>query len=69
MKDVGEHSRHVFEKDPFGLTFSNNACCIGPEVACVCGPEPLPGEGVRLARDTANDKIHDRTPRSSVEGS
>lgn len=29
---------------------------------------PLASEGVRLARDAANDAIHNSTPRAAVEG-
>jgi hypothetical protein len=69
MKDVGEHSRHVFQEDPFGFCIPDNAGCIGPEVALVCGSLPLAGDAVRLARDTAHDEIHRSTPRPAEEGS
>ena len=32
-------------------------------------PELAAGEAMRLARDAANEAIHEATPRSAIEGS
>nr|WP_234819483.1 hypothetical protein [Rhodopseudomonas palustris] len=39
-----------------------------PQIALVIGAEALAGEAVRLARDAANNAIHEATPASAVEG-
>ena len=41
---------------------------VGPEVAPVELALLAPGHGVRLARDAANEPIHEATPRAAVEG-
>jgi hypothetical protein len=46
----------------------DDASRIAPEVALIVASTPLSGEGMRLARDAANDAIHDSTPRAAVEG-
>lgn len=39
----------VFEKDPFGSAFGNDAGDVGPEVAGIVGPAALSGRAERLA--------------------
>jgi hypothetical protein len=43
--------------------------CIRPEIAFILLAALPAGEGMRLARDAANEAIHEATPRSAVEGS
>jgi hypothetical protein len=42
---------------------------MAPQVALVLGSPALAGEAMRLARDAANEAIHNSTPRAAVEGS
>lgn len=60
---------HVLEEAPLGLTLSNNASDIWPEVTRVVCSEPLTGDAERLARISPNDSRNAATPRSAVEGS
>jgi hypothetical protein len=39
-----------------------------PKVSLVVLGESETGDGVRLARDAANNSIHKTTPRAAVEG-
>lgn len=59
----------VLEEAPCGLALSKNASDIWPEVALVVFTAAMAGETERLAGVAASDKIHDSTPRASVEGS
>lgn len=58
----------VFEEDPRGLAFPDDAGDIRPEVALVIGPAPLPGGAERLARIAREHAIHGSAPRAPVEG-
>lgn len=42
---------------------------VGPQVALVVSAALAAGEAVRLARDAANEHIHDAAPWAAVEGS
>jgi len=64
----GEHSGDVLDEDEPGPGLSDDAPCSGPEIALVVMAAPGSSETVRLARDAANEAIHEATPWSTVEG-
>jgi hypothetical protein len=64
-----EHAADVLEEECPGAGLDEDPPRVRPEVALVVFAEPLAGEAVRLARDAANDEIHDAAPSSAVEGS
>lgn len=59
----------VLKEDMLGLTLSNDAGDVRPQVARVCSAKPLAGDGEGLARVARSEPIHDSTPRAAVEGS
>ena len=61
-------SCHVLEEAPLRPDLSNDSLDARPEMARVCGPEPLSGDAKRLARVSPNDSSHAATPRAAVEG-
>ena len=61
-------SRDILKKDPSGLNVAKDSLDIGPEPPLVLGPELLPGDTERLAREPSSEDIHDSTPRAAVEG-
>jgi hypothetical protein len=64
-----EHAADILDEDEPGAGLDDDAACRGPELARVIASEPLSGEAVRLARDAANEAIHEATEASAVEGS
>lgn len=63
-----EHPADVFEEEEPGSRLDEDPARVGPQVALVVFAEALAGEGMRLARDAANDSIHEATPWAAVEG-
>lgn len=49
--------RDVFEEDPFGLDFADDAGDLGPQVPLVVGSPPLAGVAERLAGIACEDGI------------
>jgi hypothetical protein len=41
---------------------------IGPQITLISGAAALAGRAVRRARPARNDRVHDATPRLSIEG-
>jgi hypothetical protein len=66
---AGEDAGDVFEEQPAGSALPDDPPEVGPQVAVVALEQTTAGERVPLARDAANDAIHDATPRSAIEGS
>lgn len=64
-----EHPADVLNEDEPGARLDDDAAGRAPEVSVVVSAEALAGEAVRLARDAANDSIHEATPWAAVEGS
>jgi len=62
-------ARDVLKKDSTGLDIGDDSCGVRPEVSLVVLSALKSGDGMRLARDSANDRIHDSTPSLAVEGS
>lgn len=65
----GQMAGDVLEEAPAGTKISNPGSNGGPEVAGVVFTSPRSGIRKRLAGVSANDSIHEATPRSKVEGS
>jgi hypothetical protein len=63
-----EHTCDVFDDDEPRARLDDDAPRRRPEVALVVLAEALSGQGMRLARDAANDAIHETTPLSASEG-
>jgi hypothetical protein len=64
-----ENWRDVFNNDPPGPNFANDADVFIPESASVASQDsgPLAGDGQIDARESANDAIHKATPRLASE--
>ncbi len=63
-----EHAADVLDEDEPRAGLDDDTTRIRPEVALVLFAEPLSCEAMRLARDSANEAIHQATPRTAVEG-
>lgn len=57
----------IFEKDPFGGTFSNDTGDIRPEVAGVIGATAFPGRAEGLAGISGEDSIERPAEGSGIE--
>ena len=57
----------VFEKDPLGAAFPDDAGDLGPEVAGIVGAPALARHAERLARISGSDDIHRAAPWAAVE--
>lgn len=64
-----EHAADVLDEDEPGARLDDDAARRRPEFARIIAAEPLAGEAVRLARDAANEAIHEATEGSAVKGS
>lgn len=57
----------VFEKDPFGAAFTDDAGDLGPEVAGIVGPCTLPGRAERLAGISGKHDVEGAAEGPGVE--
>ncbi len=64
-----EVTRNVFEKAECRAYLANNSGDVRPKVPLVIAAAPPSCHAEWLARVTANDAIHQATPRAAVEGS
>jgi hypothetical protein len=64
-----EHAGDILDDDEPGPRLDDDAACGRPEVAGVERAAPAAGHAVRLARDAANEAIHEAAPWVAVEGS
>lgn len=64
-----QHAADVFDKHAPRAGLHDNSASFGPEISLVVFPKFFTGEAVWLARDSANDEIHDSTPWAAAEGS
>jgi hypothetical protein len=64
-----DHAADVLDENPPCAGLDDDAAGWRPEIPLVLFTLPLSGEAVRLARDSANEAIHDATPWAAVEGS
>lgn len=69
FKAEGDVAGDVFEEDPFGPTFGNDAGDLGPEVAGIAGATTLSGGAEGLAGISGEDGIERAAEGPRVEGS
>lgn len=63
-----EHAGDVLDEDEPRPCAGDDAPRVAPEVALVEAAALAAGEAVRLARDAANEAIHEAAPGAAVEG-
>ena len=51
-------ARHIFTNNPRGPEFGNNSEIFRPEVAVICLAFSLPGDTVRLARESSANNVN-----------
>lgn len=68
FKSEGDVAGYVFEKDPFGATFGDDAGDLGPEVAGIVGATALSGGAERLAGISGEDDVKGAAKGPSIEG-
>lgn len=64
-----EHAGDVLDEDEPAARLDDDAARVGPQVALVEATLFPPGKAVRLARDAANEAIHEAAPWPAAEGS
>ena len=64
-----EHAGDVLNEDKPRAGLDDDAAGVAPEVSFVFAALAFSGLAVRLARDAANDAIHDAAPWPAVKGS
>ncbi len=62
-----DEPRHVFSENDARRNLFNDATKFGPQISLILDAKTLSGRAVALAREAANDAIHDATKRSRVE--
>ena len=67
FKAEGDVTGDVFEEDPFGAAFTDDACDLGPEVSGIVGPGPLASRTEGLARVSGQDGIEGAAERAGVK--
>ena len=67
LKPKGDVARDVFEKDPCGTAFSDDAGDIGPEVPGIIGPAAFSGSAEGLAGISGEDDIEGPAEGTAVE--
>jgi hypothetical protein len=67
FKPEGDVTGDVFEEDPFGGTFSNDAGDIGPEVAGVICATAFSGRAEGLAGISGEDRIEGAAKGTGIE--
>lgn len=67
FKAEGDVTGDVFEEDPFGPAFGNDAGDLGPEVAGIIGPTAFSGSAERLAGISGEDNIEGAVKWAGIE--
>jgi len=67
FKAEGDVAGDVFEKDPCGSAFSDDAGNVGPEVTGIIGTTALSGGAERLAGISGEERVEGAAERSGVE--
>ena len=67
FKAESDVTGHVFEEDPFGAAFADDAGDIRPEMAGIVGAAALPGRAERLAGIACEDGIEGAVEGKGVE--
>ena len=63
----GDVTGYVFEEDPFGAAFADDACDLGPEVPGVVGTAALSGSAEGLAWISGEDNIEGTAEGPGIE--
>jgi hypothetical protein len=69
LKAEGDVTGDVFEKDPLGTAFADDACDVGPEVAGIVSTAALSGRAERLAGISGQNRVEGPAERAGIEGS
>ena len=69
VKTESDVASDVFEENKSGLTLSDDAGNLRPEMTGIIRPTTFTGLAEGWARVACNDAIHDSTPRAAIEGS
>jgi hypothetical protein len=67
LEPEGDVAGDVFEKDPFGGAFGDDAGDVGPEVPRIVGPAALSGRAERLAGISCEDGVKGTAEGPGVE--
>jgi hypothetical protein len=67
FKAEGDVTGHVFQEDPFGGTFADDAGDIWPEVAGIIGATPFASGTEGLAGISGEDDVEGPTKRPGIE--
>ena len=67
FKAKGDMPRDVFEEDPCGAAFGDDACDLGPEVARIVGATALPGRAEGLAGISGENDVECAAKRDGIE--
>lgn len=67
FKTEGDVACDVFEEDPFGAAFANDAGDVGPEVAGIVRPTALSGRAEGLAGISGEDGVEGAAEGAGVE--
>jgi hypothetical protein len=67
FKAESDMTGDVFEEDPFGAAFADDACDVGPEMAWIVGSGALSGRAEGLAGISGEDSIEGPAEREGVE--
>ena len=67
FKAEGDVTGDVFEEDPFGGTFDDDAGDLGPEVAGIIGTATFSSGAERLAGITSEDDVEGTTEGPGIE--
>jgi hypothetical protein len=68
LESEGDVTGDVFEEDPFGGTFPDDAGDLGPEVAGIVGASALPGRAERLAGISGEHDVEGAAEGAGIEG-
>ena len=68
LETEGDVPCDVLEKDPFGGTFPDDPCDLGPEVAGIVGTATLPGRAEGLAGVSGEDDVEGAAEGAGIEG-
>ena len=67
FKTESDVTGDVFEKDPLGAAFPDDACDLGPEVAVIVGTAALSGSAERLAGISGEDNVEGTAEDPGIE--
>jgi hypothetical protein len=65
---VFEEGRRVLDEERTGFRFLNHAAEGRPDSTRIGRPLPFACDGIRLARESRSDEIHEATETAAIEG-